>query len=59
MIHPFRRLESWWWSVSHPEWDEPERDETTPQLIRDWIASHRHPAECSVGCQCERGSGVT
>lgn len=46
-----RRLESWWWNRSHPLWDEP--DTTTPEVIADWVASHRHPAECAWGCQCE------
>lgn len=50
-----RRLESWWWSKSHPEWEEP--DATTPAVIRDWIASHRHPAECAWGCRCKHGRG--
>lgn len=49
-----RRLESWWWARSHPEFDEPE---TTPEVIRDWVASHRHPAECAVGCRCDLRDG--
>lgn len=47
-----RRIESWWWSVSHPEWDEPERDDTTPVVIAGWIARHKHPATCDGGDPC-------
>lgn len=50
MIHPFRRLQSWWWNKLHPEFDEP--DTTTPEVIRDWIEKHRHLRECAGGCQC-------
>jgi hypothetical protein len=46
------RLRSWWWNQQHPLWDEP--DVTTPQVIADWIAANKHPAECAGGCQCGR-----
>jgi hypothetical protein len=34
-------------------WPPPERDETTPQVIAEWIASRRHPPECAGGCRCD------
>jgi hypothetical protein len=37
-------------------WPEPERDATTPQVIADWIAAHKHPAECAGGCRCKGGA---
>lgn len=43
----------------HPQWPEPPRDETTPKLIADWIAGHRHPAACDSGCQCGKEKEVT
>jgi hypothetical protein len=52
-LHELRRdLESAWWRFIHPEWDEPPRDETTPQVIAAWIATHKHPDSCRTGCQC-------
>ena len=53
--HPIRWLESWWWRKSHPLWEEPEPDETTVQVIADWIAANKHPAECAGGCRCKGG----
>jgi len=38
-------------------WAEPERDETTPQVIADWVGRHKHPRECAGGCRCERRWG--
>lgn len=58
-LHPIRWAQSWWWNKLHPEWDEPPRDETTPEVIAGWIGRHRHPDACRGGCQCERGEGVT
>lgn len=52
-----RDLETAWWRFFKPEWDEPPRDETTPQVIAAWIAKHKHPAECAVGCQCDLRKG--
>lgn len=52
MMRLMRLLESWWWSVSHPLWDEPERDETTPQAFAAFVAKSKHPPECEGGCQC-------
>jgi hypothetical protein len=55
MIRQFLRdLESAWWRFLKPEFDEPEPDETTPQVIADWIAANKHPAGCAGGCQCGR-----
>ena len=39
---------------SGPRPPEPERDETTPQVIADWVGSHKHPRDCAGGCRCER-----
>lgn len=57
MRHLYRRFQSWVWNLIHPEWDEPPRDETTPQVIADWVAKHRHPPGCAGGCQCEQRGG--
>jgi hypothetical protein len=54
-VHPFRWLQSWWWSVSHPEWDEPPRDETTPRAFAEFVAKRKHPDACRGGCQCQGG----
>jgi hypothetical protein len=46
-------LQSAWWHFIHPEWDEPPRDETTPEVISAWIAKHKHPDACRGGCRCD------
>lgn len=38
-------------------WAEPERDETTPQVIADWVGRHKHPRDCAGGCRCEVSDG--
>lgn len=53
-----RRLESWWWNRIHV-WDEPPRDETTPQAFAEFVAKRKHPDACRGGCRCERGKGVS
>ena len=50
-----RDLESAWWAFIHPLWDEPPRDETTPQAFAEFVAKSKHPQECNRGCQCVRG----
>lgn len=50
-----RRLESWWWNRSKPEFDEP--DVTTPTVIAEWIAKSKHPPACKGGCQCKPEGG--
>lgn len=52
-----RDIESAWWHFLKPEFEEPPRDETTPQVIADWIATHRHPDACRLGCQCDLSGG--
>lgn len=55
-----RDLESAWWHWLKPEFQEPERDETTPQAFAEFVAKSKHPQECAGGCRCTRGGkGVT
>lgn len=40
-------------------WPEPERDNTTPEVIAAWVAKHKHPPECAGGCRCKGGRNAS
>lgn len=31
---------------------EPDEDEVSKAAFAQWVAGHKHPAECMGGCQC-------
>lgn len=51
-------LHAAWDAFWHPVvWEVPDDDTTNPQVIADWIASRKHPAECARGCRCDLREG--
>lgn len=36
---------------------EPDEDEVSKAALKQWVAGHKHPDACRVGCQCRLDGG--